>query len=297
MFQKQKEITGHSGAVYCCLVKDEFVYSGGADHFLTRWSIETGEQDKFAIKFEHSVYSLEIINENILVVGLSSGGMHFFDLKERKEIKFFTQHAKAIFSIKTNAEKNQLFVTDAEGNLSVWNTIDYSLMIYLPLDCGKIRKIAFSQYHDIAAFACQDGTIRIFDTEYFNEIKTINAHRDGATSVLFHALNSDVLISGGKDALIKVWKWNEEELVETIVAHNYAVYDLISLNEGQSFVSASRDKSIKIWNSNDFGFKGKLDLKKRGHRHSVNQLASISENQFVSCSDDGRLIIWESISV
>lgn len=296
MFQKQKEITGHSGAVYCCLVKDEFVYSGGADHFVTRWSVATGEQDKFAIKFEHSVYALEIINENILVVGLSSGGMHFFDLNERKEIKFFTQHTKAIFSIKANSEKNQLFVTDAEGNLSVWNTVDCSLMIYLPLDCGKIREIAISQYCDIAALACQDGTVRIFDTEYFNEIKTINAHKDGATSVLFHPLNSDLLISGGKDALIKVWMWNEEELVETIVAHNYAVYDLIALEEGQTFASASRDKTIKIWTTTDFAFEQKIDLKTKGHRHSVNQLAAINENQFVSCSDDGRLIVWEAIS-
>lgn len=296
MFQKQREITGHSGAVYCCLVKDQFVYSGGADHFVTRWSIATGEQDKFAIKFEYSVYALEIINENILVVGLSSGGMHFFDLLQRKEIKFFTQHTKAIFSIKSNAKKNQLFVTDAEGNLSVWNTIDYSLMIYLPLDCGKIRKIAISKNGEFAAFACQDGMIRVFDTENFNEIKTINAHKDGATSILFHPLNSDVLISGGKDALIKIWKWNEQELIETIVAHNYAVYALIALVEGQVIASASRDKTIKLWDSNTFRFIEKLEGKLGGHRHSVNGISTFNENTFVSCSDDGKLIVWELIS-
>lgn len=295
MFQKQKEITGHAGAVYCCLVKDEFVYSGGADHFVTRWNIVTGEQDKFAIKFEHSIYALEIINENILVVGLSSGGMHFFDLEARKEIKFFTQHTKAIFSIKYNSHKNQLFVADAEGNLSVWNTIDFSLMIYLPLDCGKIRKIGLSSTGDFVALACQDEMLRIMDTEYFNELKTIKAHTDGVSSVLFHPLNSDVVITGGKDALIKVWKWNEEELVETIVAHNFAVYDLIALNEGEAFASGSRDKSIKIWSSIDFSFQQKMELKSGGHRHSVNGLSKIKKGSFVSCSDDGKLIVWESI--
>ena len=99
MFQKKLEITGHAGAVYCCLVSDGFVYSGGADHYLTRWDLSTGEQDKFAIKFEHSVYAIEIIENNILVVGLSSGDLHFFNLEERKEVKYFTQHKKAIFSI------------------------------------------------------------------------------------------------------------------------------------------------------------------------------------------------------
>jgi len=296
MFQKQKDITGHSGAVYCCLVVNDFAYSGGADHFVTRWNIETGEQDKFAIKFEFSVYALDVINENILVVGLSSGGLHFFDLKERKEIKFFTQHKKAVFSIKSNPLKNQLYVTDAEGNLSVWNTNDYSLMIYLPFDCGKIRKMDISSKGDFIALACQDGMIRILDSEYFNELKTIHAHKDGTTSILFHPLNSDVLFSGGKDALIKVWKWNTEELVETIIAHNYAVYDLISLDEGQLFASASRDKAIKIWNSIDFKFVQKLELKSGGHRHSVNNLSQINEFEFVSCSDDGSLKIWKMLN-
>lgn len=296
MFQKQKEIKGHSGAVYCCLVTNDFIYSGSADHYVTRWNIETGEQDKFAIKFEHSIYALELIDDTILVVGLSSGGLHFFDLIARKEIKFFTQHTKAIFAIKYNSHKNQLYVTDADGNFSVWNSLNYALMIYLPLDCGKVRKIALSQYGEITALACQDGNIRIIETEYFNEIKTIKAHKDGVTAVLFHPLNLNLLISGGKDALIKVWNWNEEEIVETIVAHNFAVYDFIPLKSGQLFASASRDKTIKIWNSTDFSFVQRLDLKNGGHRHSVNRVAVITDNKFVSCSDDSRLIIWESIS-
>lgn len=295
MFQKKLEISGHAGAIYCCLVSDGFLYSGSADHYLTRWNLSTGEQDKFAIKFEHSVYAIEMIENKILVVGLSSGDLHFFDIEERKEIKYFTQHKKAIFSIAYNQIKSQLYVTDAEGNLSVWNALDYSLMIYLPLDCGKVRRIAISQNGDKIALACQDGYIKIIETEYFNEIKTINAHKDGATSVLFQR-NGNLLISGGKDALIKVWDWNNESLKDTIIAHNYAVYDLIELDNGNSFTSASRDKKIKVWNSEDFSFIQRIELKNGGHKHSVNALAVVNQNEFVSCSDDKKLIVWKAIN-
>ena len=295
MFQKKLEISGHAGAIYCCLVSDGFLYSGSADHYLTRWNLSTGEQDKFAIKFEHSVYAIEMIENKILVVGLSSGDLHFFDIEERKEIKYFTQHKKAIFSIAYNQIKSQLYVTDAEGNLSVWNALDYSLMIYLPLDCGKVRRIAISQNGNEIALACQDGYIRIIETEYFNEIKTINAHKDGATSVLFQR-NGNLLISGGKDALIKVWDWNNESLKDTIIAHNYAVYDLIELDNGNSFTSASRDKKIKVWNSEDFSFIQRIELKNGGHKHSVNALAVVNQNEFVSCSDDKKLIVWKAIN-
>ena len=295
MFQKQLTITGHSGAVYCCCVHEGFIYSGSADHYVTRWNIETGEQDKFAVKFEHSIYSIEIIENNLLVVGLSSGGIHVFDLSERKEIKFFTQHTKAVFSLKFNPLKHQLFAADAEGNLSVWNTLDLSLMIYLPLDCGKIRRMSVTNSGDYIALACQDGNLRILDTDNFNEIHTINAHKDGATSVLFHS-NQELLLSGGKDALIKVWNWRKEELIETIVAHNFAVYDLVELLENDVFISASRDKKMKVWNSNNFEFIERLEIKNGGHKHSVNSLSRINENTFVSCSDDKQIIVWKAVN-
>lgn len=295
MFQVQKEITGHTGAVYCCCVNNEFIYSGGADHYVTRWNIETGEQDKFAIKFDFAVYALEVCND-FLIVGLSNGNLHVFNLIERKEVKFFTQHQKAIFSIRYNSAKNQLYVTDAEGNLTVWNTLDFSLMIYLPIDCGKIRNIAISQYGDMFVLACQDGTIRIVETNFFNEIQTFDAHTNGATAVIFHPLDSTLLISGGKDALIKVWEWKNEKLLETIVAHNYAIYTLIGLKDGFNFVSASRDKSIKVWDSSKSSFLEKLDSKRGGHRHSVNAMSKINEGSFVTCSDDGRILIWNSIN-
>ncbi len=292
MFSKRQEIIGHSAAVYALIANAEFVYSGSADNYVARWLTATGEQDKFAIKFEQSVYALEFFGDNLLAVGLADGGLHIFDLAQRTELKYFTQHTKAIFSIASNASKQQLYVSDAEGNLSVWNTNSLELLIYIPLDCGKIRSMAVSSTGDHFVLACQDGNLRILDTEFFNEIHTISAHKDGATSVVFHPTKEDLLISGGKDALIKIWNWKEESLIETIVAHNFAVYDLLSIHDGAQFVSASRDKTIKVWNSSDFSFVQRLESKNGGHRHSVNGLAKIDEETFVSCSDDKRIIVW-----
>ncbi len=292
MFSKKQEIIGHSAAVYALIANKQFVYSGSADNYVARWLTATGEQDKFAIKFEQSVYALEFFGGNLLAVGLADGGLHIFDFENRTELKYFTQHTKAIFSITYNAPKQQLYVSDAEGNLSVWHANSLELLIYIPLDCGKIRSMAVSTTGDHFVLACQDGNLRILETEFFNEMHTINAHKDGSTAVLFHPTNEDLLISGGKDALIKIWNWKEESLVETIVAHNFAVYDLISIYEGKQFVSASRDKTIKVWNSSDFSFVQRLESKNGGHRHSVNALAKIDEERFVSCSDDKRIILW-----
>jgi WD40 repeat protein len=292
-FRKQKEINGHAAPIYCCVAINNHIYSGSSDKHVARWLLDEGVQDKFAIKFEKSIYSLALIEDNLLAVGLSDGGLHFFNLETREELKYYTQHTEGIFSIHFNPHNNHIYVGDAMGNLSVWDKDGLELLIYLPLDCGKIRSIDSSSSGAEFALACQDGTIRVFETEFFNEIKTFQAHQNGATSVLFHPKNPDQIISGGKDALLKLWDWKKEQELTSVIAHTFAIYDIISIQGGQEIVTASRDKNIKVWKANDLDFIKRLDLKEGGHRHSVNALAKIDESTFVSCSDDKKLIVWE----
>ena len=289
--KKNKEILGHSGAVYACITKGDYIYTGSSDKYLTRWKISDGSQDKFAIKFDHSVYAMNITKDDFLVVGLSSGALHFFDINKRKEIKFYTQHKKAIFSIQYNLIKNHIYVADADGNLSIWKSDGSKLLIYLPLGCGKVRSIDVLIDGSCFALACQDGKIRVFESEFFNEISSMNAHKEGVNSLLFHPLNNNQLISGGKDALLKLWDWKSGKELKSIAAHNYAIYRISSIKCGELIVTASRDKNIKLWNSS-LDILKRIDYKLGGHNHSVNDLCIIDESTFVSCSDDKRIIIW-----
>ncbi len=292
-FIKQKSLEGHAGAIYAATFDGRFLYTGSADKFVARWDLEKGIQDNFSIKFEQSIYAVESISDKFLIVGLANGDVHIFDLIERKEIHYFKQHVKAIFSIAYNSNKEQLYIADADGNLSIWSVPDFKLMIYLPLDAGKIRNIAVNESGELFALSCQDETIRVFESKGLNEIVTLNAHNSGSTAVIFDQNNPTQLITGGKDARIKLWNWQKEEELLNIPAHNYAVYDLISMNNRKNYISCSRDKTIKVWDA-DLNFLKRLDFKEGGHRHSVNRLVKISEKEFVSISDDAKIIVWES---
>jgi len=287
-FKKQKEINGHSGAIYSCASDGSYIYSCSADKFVARWIPETGTQDKFAIRFEHSLYVVQSFGERLLV-GRSDGGFHVFNTETRTEEKYFTQHTQAIFSIQTNSHKKQCYVGDADGNFSVWNTESWDLLLYLPLNCGKIRDISVNQSGEKIAICGQDGTLRIFDTDNFNEIHTIQAHKDGTTAACF-ILGTNLLVSGGKDAMLRLWDISTENCLKEVPAHNFAIYRIIQL--GDQLITASRDKSVKIWNT-DLDFLQKLDQKEGGHRHSVNDCIPISGNVFVTCGDDKRMIFWE----
>lgn len=290
MIRKLKEITGHSAAVYCCKTQGEFLYTGSADHYVTRWNLEEGVQDKFAIRFEQSIYALEFMGSNLLWVGLSNGHLHVFDLEKREELKFFTQHAVGLFALHFNSLCGFLFAADAAGNLSVWNT-HLELVIYLPLDCGKIRRMDTSPDGRFLVLGGQDGILRIFDTETFNELHQFFAHEGGVTSVRFDPFDECFIYTGGKDARLRKWDWKNERQIKEIIAHTFSIYDILIARD--YLVTCSRDKHVKVWTREDMAIVKRLDAKEGGHRHSVNALAWINSRGFASVSDDKRILIFQ----
>jgi WD40 repeat protein len=292
LFSKKLVLSGHSGAIYALAFDDEFIYSASADKYVTRWNLVLGTQDKFAIKFSNSPYSICLFDSHSkLAVGLDNGNLHFFDLKNRKELKFYIQHKTGIFSILENSAKKHLYSTDADGNLAIWNTENYDLQLFLPFDCGKIRRMCLDETGSKLFLACQDGYVRILETEYFNQIGEFYAHENGVTSLAFITENNQ-LITGGKDAILRIWNLETMQQIKAIPAHNFVIYDIQFLNSDE-FITVSRDKSIKIWSVNNLGVTQKIEFKNGGHIHSVNKIQQLNATTFATCSDDKRIMIWE----
>ena len=76
LFSKKCVLTGHAGAIYSLTFDGGFIYSAAADKYVTRWNLELGTQDKFAIKFSNSPYSICLFSNNSkLAVGLDNGNL------------------------------------------------------------------------------------------------------------------------------------------------------------------------------------------------------------------------------
>jgi WD40 repeat protein len=286
------EISGHSGAIYDLEKRNNKVFSASADGYVVQWDLTTFEQDSFAVKCSTPPYSV-VSDNNHLWFGLSSGDLHIVDLSTKQEVKFYQQHRSPLFSLVEVPKTDFIVCGDADGNLSVWNSKSLELVLFLPLNCGKIRKINAKSDGKLIVVHGQDEKIRIFETQHFNEIVTLPGHESGSCCSVFSDLDENKLISGGKDGLLKIWDWQAEKLLESIPAHNFAIYDLLIIDEGKTIVSASRDKSIKIWDDLTYTFKQKLENKTGGHKHSVNSLCLVNENEFLSTSDDRRIIKWQ----
>lgn len=137
---------------------------------------------------------------------------------------------------------------------------------------------------NILATGSYDTTIKIWDIETGEEIRTLEGHESGIRCLHF---DDTKLISGSIDRNIKIWNWRTGECISTLSGH---LGGIISLHfDSTILASGSMDKTVRIWNFND-----KSTVSLRGHTDWVNavQLDSASRTVF-SASDDCTVRLWD----
>ena len=221
-FHKSLSFSGHTGPVYAIAEDDSFIYSASGDKFIARWSKKLGIQDSFSIKLPDTPFSIGLIDTcKKLVVGLQSGALLVFDLEKRIEIQSLREHNAGVFAICEHRINAQFYSADANGTICIWDSLTFNLLLKIPTNAGKIRRIVLNRDESSFVICCEDGTLRTFDCISFNEYATFGRHIMGATS--FCSYSELFSISGGKDAHLCIWNKVSNELIYKFPAHLYVI--------------------------------------------------------------------------
>ncbi|MBK9670973.1 MAG: WD40 repeat domain-containing protein [Bacteroidetes bacterium] len=288
------------GALYgLCLgsTQTDF-FSCGSDKKLQQWSLIEHLHSVFALQFPQSLYAVCFIeNKDFLITGAGDGWVVVLSLKTKSVVKEFKHHRSVIFDIIYSAQHELIIVACGDGSVSFIDAENLLVKKQVQICREKIRDLSLSPIQCELAIACGDGTIRIFDLANLEEKESFVAHQFSTTAVRFHP-NGKLLVSGGKDAHLKVWERNAASklsCIESIPAHNYAIYSIEFHPQLNIFATGSRDKTIKIWNSSSFDFLLRISKENNeGHVNSVNKLLwNLPGNQLISCGDDRSIIVWD----
>jgi WD40 repeat protein len=162
-----------------------------------------------------------------------------------------------------------------------------------------LRCIALHPTKALAAIGSSDNNIYLVDLTQKKLQNTLKHHKNSVFSVVFSPCGN-YLWSGGRDAQLTVWVANSEnnyELLHTIPAHLFTINKLILIPEYKLIISASRDKSIKLWSTKTLQLCKVLDKSKPNltmHSHSINNLLYLSNSQqLLAASDDRNISLWQ----
>jgi ribosomal RNA-processing protein 9 len=166
-----------------------------------------------------------------------------------------------------------------------------------------ILTVAASQDGKFVVTGGKDRKIIVWDTETLKPLRVFSHHRDAVTGLSFRR-GTNQLFSSSKDRTIKTWSLNELAYVETLFGHQDEVVDVTALAQERCISVGARDRTARLWKvveETQLVFRGGGGEKK-SKKHEINgpktqegsmdRVAMIDEEMFVTGSDNGSLSLW-----
>ncbi len=243
--------------------------SGGGSTLIRRWTLESNDEDE-ALEFqggaEELVYALASTpDDRILISGGSLGSVNLWDWADGTRLAALTtKHAGGVLALAVSHD-SKFFVSSAgekEQKIQTWSLPSGKPLIDIPVHRAHAKSI--------------------------NALAIIPDERQ-------------LVISGSLDGSIGIWSprngrpvWELKE-PDRKRAHTAAVTALAIAGEGRSrlLVSASMDKTIKLWSLADGTFVDTLGE----HSQPITALAVTADGQTVVSGDkDGVVRLWNVAS-
>lgn len=288
--EKLTEFRGHQQAIYNLLpsYRPGHFLSCGAEGIVAEWNAET-EEAKALVQADSPVYAMRLLPERqLLVLGLRSGELAFCDLHSGRILRRVQLHKGAVFELQDFPQSGFLLASGEDGALSVWDLERLDHIHYTRISPKSLRTIAFAPDGSRLAVGGSDGRLRLLDIGLTVQ-DNIAVSQLSIFRVLWGQASAHVYLSG-RDAHIRVHP--SEGAPAPVPAHTGAVNDLIWHPDGRHIISASMDKSIKLWEADTLALKKVVNFEKQGcHFNGVNRIIWW-EDRLLSCGDDRKIMAW-----
>ncbi|CZR50545.1 probable DIP2-Dom34p-interacting protein [Phialocephala subalpina] len=224
-------VKAHEGALWSLQVHPDgkSLVSGGADKTAKFWNFEIFQDDIPGTK--RTTPKLRLVHNRTLKVSDDILSLRFSPDSRLLAVALLDNTVKVFF-----VDSLKLFLNLYGHKLPVLN-MDISFDSKLIVTCSA------------------DKNIRLWGLDFGDCHKAFFAHQDSILQVAFVPHNQDGnghhFFSSSKDKMIKYWDGDKFEQIQRLDGHHGEIWALAVSRTGNYLVSASHDKSIRVWEQTD----------------------------------------------
>lgn len=157
----------------------------------------------------------------------------------------FTEVMGDVLAVAYSPDGELLATTDSDGKLHLWSAKDMVKQYTCDCRAGWVRTVAFSPDQKTVVTG-DDRTVKVWDVETGQLLKTLQRHQDWVRSVCF-ALKGRVLASCSDDQTVKLWDRQTDTHLPPLEGHSGRI-KAIACNADQTVLaSGSDDGTIQLW--------------------------------------------------
>ena len=269
-----------------------YIASSSLDGQVKLWNSKTGSQ----------LANLDVNDKTVNSVCFSPSSQFLVTCSNDRTIKCWSGSVgKGIMVIKENDKKlittcvcfdqktgNNFAVGYNNGDLKIFSTIDGSLKTYIKAHTSSIRKIKYSKYGNHLIATSENGSVKLFDTRFTNEITESLELIGNHSPVNALAVSVDnVVITGSDECVLNVYT----NVISYLIENDDVDADILDLfSDSFSSSQINQNKSNK-----NLEKKSKLSPNHTLLTHK-SPLTGCSFNKtgdrFASASKDATIIVW-----
>lgn len=157
-----------------------------------------------------------------------------------------------------------------------------------PGHVGHVRAVAVADGAggNVLASGGVDGMVRVWDVRCGKQVGVLRGHRGEVNGMVFRR-GTMQLFTGSADRTVKMWDVGEMAYVETLFGHGGGVCAVASFAKERA-VSCGRDGTMRLYKVLD---ESQLVFR-RALTTTLDALAMVNEQRFVTGGDDGVLSLW-----
>lgn len=265
--------TFECGYALCCafLPGDKVIVVGTKNGELQLFDVASASLLDSVEAHEGAIWALQVHPDGRSAVsGSADKSAKFWDFKivqeqvlgtKRTTPKLKLVHSRTlkvsddILSLRFSPDSKLLAVALLDSTVKVF-FVD-SLKLYLNLYGHKLPVLSMDISYDskLIVTSSADKNIRIWGLDFGDCHKALFGHQDSILQVAFVPHNSDGnghhFFSTGKDRTIRYWDGDKFEQIQRLDGHHGEVWSIAMSHSGNFLVTASHDKSIRVWNETD----------------------------------------------
>ncbi|PWI64590.1 hypothetical protein PCL_09520 [Purpureocillium lilacinum] len=258
-------LEGHGSSVSSVAFSPDgkLVASGSYDKTIKIWDAETGEVQRALAGHGEWVRSVALSPDGKLVAsGSDDKTIKIWDTATGEAQRTLVGHGSSVRSV--------TFSPDGHGS--------------------SVSSVAFSPNGKLVASGSYDKTIKIWDAETGEALRTLVGHGGWVRSVTFSP-DGKFVASGSDDNTIKIWDAATGEAQRTLAGHGYSVSSVVFSPNCKRVASGSYDNTIKIWDAAT----GEAQRTLVGHGAVLRSVAFSPDSKLVaSGSHDKTIKIWDA---